>query len=72
MGAISLLISLFILLYIILINNFSNSLLLLTILFCFSTVQLSIGFLGIYVERILNNTSNRPAYIVSEKLGFNK
>ncbi len=71
-GAISLLMSLFLLFYIMLINNFSNSFLILLILFCFSTVQLSIGFLGIYVQRILNNTSNRPEYIVSEKLGFNK
>lgn len=71
-GAISFLICLVMLLYIILINNFTNSLFLLIILFCFSTIQLSIGFLGIYIERILKNTSNRPSYIVSEKLGFNK
>jgi len=71
-GAISLLISFSVLFYIILIDNFKDSLILLIILFCFSTVQLSIGFLGIYLERILKNTSNRPAYIVSEKLGFDK
>ena len=51
-------------------NNIDENYLVLIILFLFSVTQTSLGFIGLYIERLLTNTSNRPEYIISEKIGF--
>lgn len=42
----------------------------LLILFLFSFSQFTIGFIGVYIERILKQTSNRPQFIIEETIGF--
>jgi glycosyltransferase involved in cell wall biosynthesis len=40
------------------------------LLFCWSTLLLAVGTVGIYIVRIYKDVRRRPAYILREKLGF--
>ena len=69
-GMITLVVTCF--LFIMKITNLMNGIseIVLLILFLFSFSQFTIGFIGIYIERILKQTSNRPQFIIEETIGF--
>ena len=56
--------------YSLLSNKIEENYFVLIIFFLFSVIQISLGFIGLYIERLLTNTSSRPEYIISEKIGF--
>lgn len=56
--------------YLLLSNKIDENYFVVIIFFLFSVTQTSIGFIGLYIERLLTNTSSRPEYIISEKIGF--
>lgn len=69
-GLITLLLTLF-LFFIKIINLYDGiSGIVLLILFLFSCSQFTISFIGIYIERILKQTSKRPEFIIEEMIGF--
>ena len=59
-------------LFFIKITNLYNGIsgIVLLILFLFSFSQFTISFIGIYIERILKQTSNRPEFVIEETIGF--
>lgn len=69
-GLITFIVSIFLSLFKILniMSNISGTLIL--IIFLFSLTQFTIGFLGIYIERVLKQISKRPQFIIEESIGF--